>query len=170
MPSYAEILEATGLKSKNAVFKLVKKMVDRGLVQKDARGRLIPGPWFRVLPVIGFVEAGFPSPAEEELGDTMSLDDYLIENREATYLFKVKGDSMVEAGILPGDLVLVQRGIQPQDGDIIIAEVDSEWTLKFFRREKGKMWLEPANKNYPPIHPRQTLKIAAVVKAVIRKY
>src|SRR5437867_12859489 len=75
------------------------------------------------------VTAGFPSPAEEELADTMTLDEYLITNKEATYILKVNGESMIDAGILPGDLLLVKRGIDPRDGDIVIAQVDREWTM-----------------------------------------
>ena len=64
----------------------------------------------------------------------MSLDAYLISNKEATYILKVNGNSMMDAGILPGDLLLVERGAQPRDGDIVIAQVDHAWTMKFFRR------------------------------------
>jgi len=81
------------------------------------------------VPVLGTVIAGFPSPAEEELADTMTLDEYLITNKEATYILKVNGESMIDAGILPGDLLLVKRGIDPRDGDIVIAQVDREWTM-----------------------------------------
>ncbi len=114
--------------------------------------------------------AGFPSPADEALTDTMSLDEYLISNKEATYILKVNGDSMIDAGILPGDMLLVERGAQPRDGDIVIAQVDHEWTMKFFRRRGAAVFLEAANKDYQPIHPQEELTIAAVVRAVIRKY
>ena len=132
--------------------------------------RLLSGPLFADLSVLGTVAAGFPSPADEELTDTMSLDAYLIANKEATYILKVTGDSMMEAGILPGDLLLVKRGVTPRDGDIVIAQVDWEWTMKFFRRWGSTVFLEAANKAYKPIHPQEELTIAAVVRAVIRKY
>ena len=170
MPSYAEIMTLAGFKSKNAVHKLVGKLIERGVVAKDVTGRLIPKKLDAAIPVLGVVEAGWPSPAEEELLDTMTLDDYLIRNKEATYILKVSGDSMIEAGILPGDQVLVERGIEPQDGDIVIAEVDGSWTMKFLRKRGAKVVLVPGNKKYKPITPRQELRVAAVVKAVIRKY
>jgi repressor LexA len=116
------------------------------------------------------VAAGFPSPAEEELVDTITLDELLIRNREATYLLKVNGDSMNEAGILPGDLLIVERGAAPRDGDIVIAQVDSQWTMKYFRRRGAKVFLEAANKHYQPIYPIEELQIAAVVRGVVRKY
>src|SRR5262249_61479478 len=109
------------------------------------------------------ISAGFPYPAEEELHDTMSLDEYLISNKEATYLLKVAGDSMKDAGILPEDLLLVERGVTPRDGDIVIAQVDQDWTMKFFRRRGTRVFLEAANKNYKPIYPTEELQIAAVV-------
>ena len=122
------------------------------------------------IPFLGLVEAGFPSPAEEELSDTMSFDDYLIDNKEASYILKVKGDSMIDAGICEGDMVVVERTNSPKPGNIVIAEIDGEWTMKYLRVRAGKYYLEPANKNYKPIVPEGELKIAAVVKAVVRKY
>ncbi len=131
---------------------------------------LEPVPAFGRVRVLGIVEAGFPSPAEEELLDTMSLDEYLIPNREAAYILRVKGDSMVRAGIQPGDMVIVERTSTARDGDIVIADVDGQWTMKYFRLRGGEAWLEAANPRYPPIRPARELTIAAVVRAVVRKY
>jgi SOS regulatory protein LexA len=170
MPSYSELTAVVGFRSKNAAYKLVERFVKRAWLEKDATGRLLPGRLFQALPVLGTVAAGFPSPADEELADTMSLDDYLISNKEATYILKVNGNSMMDAGILPGDLLLVERGVEPRDGDIVIAQVDRDWTMKYFRKRGAAVFLEAANKDYAPIHPQEELKIAAVVRAVIRKY
>ncbi len=73
-------------------------------------------------------------------------------------------------GIMEGDLVIIERGRTPKIGDVVIAEVDGEWTMKYFRKTGSKVWLEPANKNYKRIYPEHSLNINAVVKAVIRKY
>ena len=170
MPSYSEIAGLVGFKSKNAVYKLVGKLVEQGVVAKDAKGRLIPKRLEAEIPVLGVVEAGWPSPAEEELLDTMTLDAYLIRNKEATYMLQVKGDSMIEAGILPGDQVLVERGVEPKNGDIVIAGVDGSWTMKYFRKRGNKVTLTPGNPKYKTITPKHELRVAAVVKAVIRKY
>ena len=170
MPSYSEVAELAGYQSKNAAFKLVQKMIKGGLVEKDETGRILPGRLFGRLRLLGTVEAGWPSPAEEELVDTMNLDEYLIKNRDASFILKVSGDSMEDAGILPGDMVIVERGPSPKDGDVVIAEVDGEWTMKYFRKKGKKVYLEAANKKYDTISPRDELKVAAVVKAVIRKY
>ena len=173
MPSYSELMAVVGFRSKNAAYKLVKRMVAEDLLEKDAAGKLVPGRLFHAVPMLGTVTAGFPSPAEEELADTMSFDEFLMTNvkhQEATSILKVNGESMIEAGILPGDMLLVERGTEPRDGDIVIAQVDREWTMKYFRRRGRAVFLEAANKDFKPIHPQEELKIAAVVRAVIRKY
>lgn len=170
MPSFAEIGEMLGLKSKNAVFKLVRRLEELKVVERDEKGRLTPGSIKFPIRMLGTVEAGFPSPAEEELADTMSLDDLLIQNHEATFLLRVSGDSMIEAGIMPGDMVIVNKGQTPKSGDIVIAEVDGEWTMKYLRKRGDVVALIPANAKYKPIKPKNELKIAGVVTAVVRKY
>jgi repressor LexA len=173
MPSYTELAAVLGFRSTNAAYKVAARLIDGGWLEKDAAGKLLPGPRFHTVPVLGTVTAGFPSPAEEELADTVSFDEFLMTNvrhQEATFVLKVNGESMIEAGILPGDLLLVERGAEPRDGDIVIAQVDREWTMKYFRKRGRRVFLEAANKNFQPIHPAEELKIAAVVRAVIRKY
>jgi repressor LexA len=170
MPSFAEIGEMLGLKSKNAVFKLVGKLEELKVLERDEKGRLTPGSIKFPVRILGTVEAGFPSPAEEELADTMSLDDLLIQDHEATFLLRVSGDSMIEAGIMPGDMVIVNKGQTPKSGDIVIAEVDGEWTMKYLRKRGDAVALIPANAKYKPIKPKNELKIAGVVTAVVRKY
>ena len=159
-----------GLRSKNAVFKLVNKLELLGVLGRDEKGRLIPGSIASPVRVLGTVEAGFPSPAEEAMADTLSLDDLLIQNPEATFLLRVSGDSMSGAGILPGDMVLVDKGRVPKSGDIVIAEVDGEWTMKYLKKRGESVTLIPANPRYQPIRPRKELKIAGVVTAAVRKY
>lgn len=170
MPSYTEIMKLVGFKSKNAVAKLVTKLIDEGSVLKDATGRLIPTNLFGEIPLLGLVEAGFPTDAEEVSLDTMTLDNYLIEKKEKTYLLEVKGESMIDAGIQEGDLVLAERGKEAKAGDIVIAEVDGGWTLKYLRYKNGKPYLQPANKAFKDIYPETSFNIAAVVKGVVRKY
>lgn len=171
MPSYQEIMDMLGFKSKNAVYKLVNKLVAENIVAKDAQGRLIPRKLVGEIPLLGLVEAGIPTVADEVALDTLSLDEYLVADPSKSYLLEVKGDSMIEEGIHEGDLVIVERKNEPRDGDIVIAEVDGGWTMKFLRKKPGKpVYLEPANRNYKPIYPENDLRIAAVVKGVIRKY
>jgi SOS regulatory protein LexA len=170
MPSYAEIMELTGFRSKNAVFKLVEKLVEDGVVEKDEQGRLIPRAIQSGVPFLGLVEAGFPSAAEEELLDIMNFDEYLVPNKEATYILKVKGDSMIDAGIREGDMVIVERKATYKPGQIVIAMVDGAYTMKYLRKKGEKYFLEPANENYKPIYPHEQFRVEAVVTAVVRKY
>jgi len=98
------------------------------------------------------------------------LDRLLIQNPNATFMLKVSGDSMSDAGILPGDMVIVDKGQVPKSGDIVIAEVDGQWTMKYLKKRGEGIMLIPANHKYKPIKPQNELKIAGVVTAVIRKY
>ena len=170
MPSFSEIATLAGFRSKNAAYKLINQLEKMKVLQRDPKGKLIAGSIAAPVKILGTVEAGFPSPAEEELADNLSLDDLLIQNREATFLLKVSGDSMSNAGILPGDMVLVDKGEVPKSGDIVIAEVDGEWTMKYLRKRGENVLLLPANPKYQPIKPKSELKIAGVVTAVVRKY
>ena len=171
MPSYAEIMDITGLKSKDSVFKLVGRLERLGFLRKDRRGRLLPRSVMGEIRLLGLVEAGFPAVAEENELDTLSIDEYLIKNRDATYMLKVKGDSMKDAGIVEGDMVIVERTQSPKVGQIVIADVDGEWTMKYLRKGKsGEFYLEAANDKYPDIHPEGELQVAAVVRGVVRKY
>ena len=170
MPSYEELRALCGFQSRSAAYKLGHKLIAQGIVQRDVSGKLIPGKRFRSVLLLGSVAAGFPSPAEEELLDTMDLTEFLVTNQEATYMVKVEGDSMIEAGIMPGDMVLVERTHEAQPGDIVIAEIDNGYTMKYLRKRGRRIFLEAANKKYAPIYPQEQLKIEAVVTAVIRKY
>ena len=170
MPTYSEMMKLFNFKSKNAVFRVVEKLIEAGLVAKDYLGRLIPSSSFGEIQMAGSVTAGLPATVEEELVDRVNLDTMLVKNKSLTYMLEVDGDSMIDAHIEKGDMVLVERANQAKDGQIIIAEVDGEFTMKYFRKEGSKVWLEPANKNYKPIYPEHSLNINAVLKAVIRKY
>ena len=178
MPVYTEIMKLVGFKSKNAVSKLIDKLIDEGVLDKDSSGHLIPNKLVGEVPLLGLVEAGFPTIAEEGLLDTLNIDDYLIRDKDSSYLLKVKGESMIDAGIQEGDMVIAEKvnsegkagKREVRDGDIVIALVDGGWTMKYYRNRLGKVYLEPANKNFKNIYPEQGLEVAAIVKGVIRKY
>ena len=170
MPSYSELATLWGYKSKGAVRYVVDLLLEAGIIAKDQKGKILPGRLLGGYPLLGSVKAGFPSPAEEELIDTLSFDQFLVQKPESTYLVQVSGDSMIQEGIKPGDLVLVERTSQAQEGDIVIAEVDGDWTMKFLGKQAGKTVLLAANPAYAPIYPKAELQIGGVVRAVIRKY
>lgn len=169
MPSYSEMMGLFGFKSKNAVYRLVNKLVTAGIVAKDRLGRLIPTSSFGDVPMAGFVKAGLPSSVDE-LRDTINLDEYLIEHKSVTYMLEVDGDSMIDEHIADGDMVIVEKTNKAKDGDIVIANIDGEFTMKYFREKGNKVWLEAANKNYKPMYPERELTVIAKVKGVVRKY
>ncbi len=170
MPSYSEIMDLVGFKSKNAVSKLVHKLIDAGVLEKDSTGKLIPSVAAGEIPMLGLIEAGIPTTADSQELDTLSIDEYLVPKKEKTFILEVKGDSMIEAHIDEGDLVIAERSDTARNGDIVVAEVDGGWTLKYYKTDGKKVWLEPANKFLKAIHPEESLRVAAVVKGVIRKY
>jgi repressor LexA len=170
MPTYSEIAEIIGVRSKSVVHFWVAKLLDAGIVQKDAKGFLTLTRNPRALKLAGEVCAGIPTSAEEDLRGIVSFDEYLVRHPETSFLLSVTGDSMIDAGIREKDLVIVEKNKDPKNGDIILAEVDGNWTMKYFCR-KGKMvTLEAANSKYPPITPQTDLRIAGVITAVVRKY
>lgn len=170
MPSYAEMVVLFGVRSKSVVHFWIAKLVAAGLLEKDNKGHLSLTKRPFAAPILGSIQAGFPSPEKESLCDILSMDEYLVAKPEASYLLQVSGDSMSEAGIVEGDLVIVEKGREPRSGDIVIAEVDGEWTMKYFRKEGKAVVLEAANPKYPQIRPKSELKLGGIVTAVIRKY
>jgi len=170
-PSYAEMAELFGYKSKNAVYGPVNKLLKLGYLERGSDNRvLLTTKITGSTKLLGSVQAGFPSPAEEELVDTINLDQYLVRRPEATYLLTVSGESMIDAGIQPGDLVLVEKGGAPKQNDIVVAQIDGEWTLKYFGKDETGVYLDPANSNFTRMRPERTLTIGGIVKAVVRKY
>ncbi|GIW62545.1 MAG: LexA repressor [Patescibacteria group bacterium] len=170
LPSYSEMCEIFNLKSKNTIYSFCQKLIEKDYIRKDEQGKLIPSDKLKPVKLLGYIQAGFPNTTEEETLDTLSLDEFLIKNPQATFMLKISGDSMQEAGILPGDYVLVDRTITPTSGMIVIAQVDNKWTIKYFIKDRNKICLKPANKKYPVIYPKEELIIAGVVTGVVRKY
>ncbi len=170
MPTYDELCLLFGFKSKNAAFKLVSKLMDEGFVEKMDKGRLKPGRNLLGLPLFNSVQAGLPTAEEEILLDHVDLNDYLIKNPEKTILINVRGDSMIDAGIQEGDKVIVEVGATVNVGNIVVAIVDGDYTVKYFDKSKeGKIILQPGNPNYQPIIPQNELKIFGKVIGVVRK-
>jgi len=158
-----------GYASKGGVMYCVTKFAKDNFIIRD-KGKIIRGSKFYDLRAIGIVEAGFPTIAEEDSSNTISLDEMLIDNKGATYMLSVKGDSMKDAGIFDGDMVLIDRTKTAKPGKIVVAEIDGEYTLKYLRKDGSKFFLEPANKNFKPIYPKEKLRIQGVVTVIIRKY
>ncbi|HEV7121610.1 MAG TPA: transcriptional repressor LexA [Candidatus Paceibacterota bacterium] len=169
MPSVTEIMSTFGLSSRSSGFYVMQQLVKEGIAEKDRTGKLVPGPDLFTLPVLGRIRAGFAAPAEEEIADTITIGEYLLGRPEASYLLKVEGDSMIDAGIQEGDMVVFERTNDYKPGDIVVALTEDGYTLKYLRRKDGKYYLEAANENYPDIHPREG-EIIGVVVSTFRTY
>lgn len=133
-------------------------------VLSAAPGRAHPCPLY--LPR---VPAGFPSPADDYVDRPLDLNDLLVQRPEATFFVEVEGDSMVEAGIHPGDLLVVDRAAEPTGGKIVVAAIDGELTVKRLRRKEDALWLVAENEAYPPIRVTTELVIWGVVRHAIHK-
>lgn len=171
LPPYSTIQTLLGFKSKSPVAALVERFKTRGLLDATPERRLIPGKQFFERLLAGSpVQAGLPNPANDDRTDTLTIDEYLVERPSSTALITVRGDSMIDAGIHAGDTVIVERTRQANLGDIVVAIVDNEFTLKTLDKEKGQFILRPANPAYPIIRPKGNLEIYGVVVGQFRKY
>ena len=156
LPSYASIGGLLGLRSKSSVAAMVARMKLAGYLESTPDRRLAPTKRFFARPVAsGFVRAGLPDPIADDEPDAVTLDDYLIERPSQTVLVRVRGDSMIDAGIFEGDLV--------------VAIVDNQFTLKRLDLEQGRFVLRPENRGYPIIRPEGALEIFGVMVGLVRK-
>ena len=171
-PSVREIGEAVGLKSPSTVHFHLKHLEEAGVIEKGAgKGRAIAltapeVPEDRV-PIVGNVAAGSPILAEECIEDYLTFD---TGGRSGEYFaLRVRGESMLNAGILPGDLVIVHRQATCSNGEIVVAMIEDEATVKRFSRQNGHVWLLPENEAYSPIDGTYA-QILGKVAAVVRRY
>lgn len=118
------------------------------------------------------VVAGFPSPAEDYIEDRLDLNQHLIRNKEATFMLRVQGDSMKNIGIMDGDILIVDKSIEPTDGKVVIAALDGELTVKRLSIKSTGTWLVPENDRYPPIavRPEADIVIWGVVTATVSQF
>ena len=170
LPSYAGIGALIGLRSKASVAEMVMRLKSAKLLESSPDRRLKPGKRFFDRSLADSVRAGQPAPAGDTRSDTISLDEYLIDHPSRTVLVTVKGNSMIDAGIHEGDVVVVEKRVTANIGDIVIAVVNNEFTLKRLGREKDNFVLKPENKAYPTIRPKGDLEIFGVVVGLVRKY
>ena len=117
------------------------------------------------------ISAGFPSPADDFKETRISLDKELVKNKEATFYARVNGDSMIGAGLEHGDLLVIDRSLNPENGKIAVCLIDGEFTVKRIKKEKSKLYLMPENKKYKTIELKEEneLVIWGIVSYVIKK-
>lgn len=170
-PSVREIGEAVGLKSPSTVHFHLKHLEEAGVIEKGAgKGRAISltsPPVEDRVPIVGNVAAGSPILAEECIEDYLTFD---TGGRTGEYFaLRVRGESMLGAGILPGDLVVVRRQLTANNGEIVVALLEDEATVKRFSQKNGRIWLLPENDAYTPIDGTYA-QILGKVAAVVRRY
>jgi repressor LexA len=170
LPSYASIGSLLGLRSKSSVAALVARLKLAGFVESTPDRRLAPTRRFFARPLAANpVRAGLPEAADDVEADALTIDDYLIERPSETVLIRVKGDSMIDAGILEGDLVVVEKRHDARKGEIVVAIVDNQFTLKRLDVDRGEFILRAENKGYAPIRPEGALEIFGVMVGLVRK-
>lgn len=170
LPPYSTIMTLMGYKSKAPVAALIARLRLLGYLESTPQKRLKPGRRFFDRTVFDSVRAGMPAPAEDSSSESLTIDQYLINQPSNTILVTVKGESMTGEGIMPGDTVIVEKRNMAQVGDLVIAIVDNEFTLKRLGRDKGGFILHPANPDFPIMRPKNNLEIFGIVVGQFRKY
>ena len=165
-PSVREIGAAVGLRSTASVSYHLQALQEKGLLGQCSKGHkrsLVTGARPGQIPIVGVVTAGMPMLAVENQEGTIPWHD------TSCFCLRVRGDSMIKAGIFDGDKVVVRPQPTADDGQIVVARIEDEATVKRLRRRDGQVWLMPENDNYSPINGANA-EIVGLVKAVIREY
>lgn len=172
IPSFQRIADLMGFASKSPASKLMGRLAEAGFVERTPDDDAwVPAPRFFERPLAEIaVRAGGPDMIEGSQGELFLIDQYLVRQPSRTVMVPVKGDSMVDAGIHDGDLVVVERARAARAGDIVVAIVDNEFTLKELALEKGRFILKPRNPAYPVIRPKGELEIFGLVTGLVRRY
>ena len=171
IPSYAALCDVFGIASKSWVKAILDRLEKAGFVERTPDGIWIPSRQFFARPFAeSAVQAGMPVAVTETQGDYFIIDEMLIDKPSTTTMIPVKGDSMIEAGIHEGDIAVAEKRNLANIGDIVVAIVDNEFTLKTLDKERGQYILRPANPAFPVIRPQGTLEIFGVLVGLIRKY
>ena len=182
-PTLGEIAKATGHKSNSTVHAIIRALVEKGYVQKvEGNSRVLKILDQRVasamngtqptieLPLMGYIAAGRPLEPHSDPNATFQISASLISGQKTAYALQVKGESLIEDGILDGDYVVIEKTTEPVNGDIVVAIVDDNFaTLKKFYREDGRVVLKPANATMEPIYPNHLI-IQGKVSALVRKF
>ncbi len=161
--------------AKATVIDFLTELAEKRKVEPTWPNHLIPiklaeNPTAFKVPLFAHtIRAGFPSPADDYVADTLDLNEHLMPRKEATFLLTVSGDSMIGAGIHNGDILVVDRSINPTSGRVVIAILDGQFTVKTLEKQRGKIRLLPANPDFEPIELKdeQELQIWGVVTKVI---
>jgi repressor LexA len=180
-PTIREMKENFGVSSDNSILKHLKALKEKGFIEKDDTPRGIKllssikeklsGAMNSIkLPVLGSIPAGGAVLSEEHISSWMSVGEDIASNATDYFMLEVTGNSMVDAGIFEGDMVVVDMKKQPKNGDVVVAMVDGGNTLKRFIKEGNNVYLKAENKDYNDIYPENELSVQGVVSSLIRQY
>jgi repressor LexA len=169
IPSITELSALWSIAGRSWTHRLVQRMKEAGYLEDSPGRRLRPGPRFFERALVATVRAGSPQAANDAPAETLSIDRFLIGKPSETELFQVRGDSMVEAHIAEGDYVVIERRQFAHPGDIVLARVDGEYTLKYLARDQRGYFLEAANPAYEPIRPEHGLAVHGVMVGLFRR-
>ena len=169
MPSFGALAKLVGI-SVSTVADAVAKLKAMGFLRASETGRLQPGARFFERQLLGPVQAGQPAAAPELQSEGLLIDEYLIDAPTRTFLLTVRGESMRDAGLLPGDTVVVKRGAIPAMGDIVVAMLSGECTVKQLAFERGALCLRARNSEFADIYPADDFEIVGVVVGQFRRY
>ncbi len=170
MPSFAELGRQSGV-AVSTLASVIGRLKSANFLTATETGRLTPGKRFFERQLANHVQAGFPVPAPEVVPDGLLIDEYLVDSPTRTLLLTIRGESMVDAGLLPDDVVVVKRGVVAREGDIVVAIVDGDYTVKYLAfNSAGSPFLKPGNPAFPNIYPSDELEIFGVVTGSFRKY
>ena len=173
-PSVREICEAVNLKSTSTVHGHLEQLEKRGLIRRDSTKpramEVLDNPLSkgRSVPLVGRVTAGIPILAEENIEDYIVLPQDLVGSDDELFALRVRGDSMIRAGILSGDFIIVRKQSHADNGDIVVAMIEDEATFKRIYFEKDGVRLQPENPYYDPIYSRK-VSVVGRVTALFRK-
>lgn len=171
IPSYASLCEVFGIASKSWVKAILDRLCKADFIERTPDGAWVPTRQFFARPLAeSSVQAGMPVSVAATQGEHYVIDEMLIDTPSLTMMVTVKGDSMIDAGIHEGDIAVVEKRNLANVGDIVVAIVDNDFTLKTLDKERGKFILRPANPAYPVIRPQGSLEIFGVLVGLIRKY
>jgi repressor LexA len=178
-PTLREMREYFGVSSDNSILKHLKALEEKGKIEKDEKHRgikLLSNVKEKLekndfkLPLLGSIRAGAPVAAEEQVEGYVSVGEDLVLANKQSFMLRVNGNSMMNAGIHDGDMVIVCTDLTPKVGDVVVALVDGQSTVKTYMVNQGQVYLKPENPEYENIYPENDLCIQGVVTGLFRYY
>ena len=170
LSSFEKMREIFGFKSKNSIKQYIETLKKEDLIIENENNLYINPNQFGAPLVSTSVKAGFAAIMDDKIEKRISMDEVLEINSPSTFVFKVSGDSMCEIGIFEDDYVIIKKTSNASNGDIVLAIVDNEFTLKTYKKDNNGVYLKPENSSYPIIRPKYSLSIFGVAIGITRRF